>query len=48
VLDEAGTTYSATTLLRQGEVKSTLSFALFAVIVLSLMLLALVNYYPGA
>jgi len=48
VLDEGGTTHSAAILLRQREVRAQLFYTLFAVVVLSLMLLALVNYYPGA
>jgi len=48
VLAEVGTTYSAIVLLRRSEVSTQLYFMLLAVIVLSLMLLALVNFYPGA
>ena len=48
MLDEAGTTYSAAILLREREVSTQLLYILFAAIVLSMMLLALVNYYPGA
>jgi hypothetical protein len=47
VLDETGAAYSATLFIRQIEVKMQIFHMLFAVIVLTLMLFALVNYYPG-
>ena len=48
MLDQVGATYSSAIIfLRQKEVRMHLLNILLAVIILSLMLLALVKYYPA-